>query len=83
MNEKIVLLDEMGNEKEFQVLATFGLDDMDYAALLPLDDIEGLTYLLRIEYVNQGELILAGIDDEEELEDVVEAYEEIQKDRLQ
>ena len=83
MNEKIVLLDEMGNEKEFQVLATFGLDDMDYAALLPLDDIEGLTYLLRIEYDNQGELILAGIDDEEELEDVVEAYEEIQKDRLQ
>ena len=83
MNEKIVLLDEMGNEKEFQVLATFGLDDMDYAALLPLDDIEGLTYLLRIEYVNQGELILAGIDDEEELEDVVEAYEEIQNDRLQ
>ena len=47
MNEKIVLLDEMGNEKEFQVLATFGLDDLDYAALLPLDDIESLNIFIE------------------------------------
>lgn len=83
MNEKIVLLDEMGNKKEFQVLATFGLDDIDYAALLPLDDIEALTYLLRIEYDELGEPILVGIDDEDELEEVIEVYEEIQKERLQ
>ncbi len=83
MNEKIVLLDEMGNEKEFQVLATFGLDDIDYAALLPLDDIEALTYLLRIEYDELGEPILVGIDDEDELEEVIEVYEEIQKEKLQ
>jgi uncharacterized protein YrzB (UPF0473 family) len=83
MNEKIVLLDEMGNEKEFQVLATFGLDDVDYAALLPLDDIEGLTYLLRIEYDDLGEAVLSGIDDDKELEEVIEAYEEIRKERLQ
>ena len=83
MNERIVLLDEMGNKKEFQVLATFGLDDIDYAALLPSDDIEALTYLLRIEYDELGEPILVGIDDEDELEEVIEVYEEIQKERLQ
>ena len=83
MNERIVLLDEMGNKKEFQVLATFGLDDIDYAALLPLDDIEALTYLLRIEFDELGEPILVGIDDEDELEEVIEVYEEIQKEKLQ
>lgn len=83
MNEKITLLDEMGNEKEFQVLATFGLDEMDYAALLPLNDIEELTYILRIDYDDQGQPILVGIDDEEELKDAIEVYEEIQKEKLQ
>ena len=83
MNETIILLDEMGNELKFQVLATFGLDDMDYAALLPADDIEALTYILRIEYDNQGQPILVGIDDEKELEEVIEVYEEIQKEKLQ
>ena len=29
---------------------------MDYAALLPLDDINELTYILRIEYDEQGAL---------------------------
>lgn len=83
MNDKIILLDEMGNEKEFQVLATFGLNEMDYAALLPLDDINELTYILRIEYDDENEPILVGIDDDEELEDVIEVYEEIRKERLQ
>lgn len=82
MNDRIVLLDEMGNEKEFQVLATFGLDDIDYAALLPLDDIESLTYLLRIEYDDLGTPILVGIDSDEELDEVIQVYEEIQKDKL-
>lgn len=83
MNETIILLDEMGNKIKFQVMATFGLDDIDYAALLPSDDIEGLTYLLRIEYDDQGEPILVGIDDEKELEEVIEIYEGIQKEKLQ
>ncbi|WP_236913277.1 DUF1292 domain-containing protein [Clostridium sp. Cult1] len=83
MNEKIVLLDEMGNRIEFQLLATFGLDDYEYAALLPVDDMESLTYLLRIEYDDEGEPILVGIDDDDELKDVIKVYEEIQKEKLQ
>lgn len=83
MDENIVLLDEMGNEVEFQVLATFGVDDVDYAALLPVEDSEGLTYLLRIEYDDLGEMVLVGIEGEEELNDAIEAFEEIQRDQLQ
>ena len=83
MDDKIILLDEMGNEVEFQVLATFGINDTDYAALLPMDEMELRTYLLRIEYDDFGEVILSGIDDEEELKEVIEVYEEIQKENLQ
>lgn len=83
MDDIIVLLDEMGNEIEFQVLATFGIDDVDYAALLPVDDMESLTYLLRIEYDNDGELMLVGINDEKEFNEVIEVYEEIQREKLQ
>lgn len=79
MDDTIILLDEMGNEKEFKVLATFGLNDRDYAALLPLEDSEELTYLLRIEYDDQEQPILVGIDDEDELKLVIETYEEIQE----
>lgn len=83
MNNKIVLLDEMGKEQEFIILATFGLDDVDYAALIPSDDMESLTYILRMEIDENGDPILMGIDDEEELKEAIEAYEEIQKEKLQ
>ena len=83
MDDKIMLLDEFGKEQEFIILATFGLDDTDYAALLPTDDMEGLTYILRMETDDNGELILTGIDDEEELQDAIDVYEEIQQENLQ
>lgn len=78
-----MLLDEFGKEQEFIILATFGLDDSDYAALLPVDDMEGLTYILRMETEENGELILTGIDDDEELQDAIDVYEEIQQENLQ
>ena len=83
MDDKIILLDEFGREQEFIILATFGLDDTDYAALLPADDIEGLTYILRMETDDNGDLLLTGIDDDEELQDAIDVYEEIQQENLQ
>lgn len=83
MTDRIKLLDELGKEQEFIILATFGLDDEDYAALIPADDIESPTYILRMETDANGDLILAGIDDDKELQDAIEVYEEIQKENLQ
>ena len=79
MNEIITLLDELGNKVEFELIATFGLDEMEYAALIPVNDNNPMTYLLRIEYDENGELVLVTIDDQEEFRDVVETYEEIRK----
>lgn len=83
MNQIITLLDELGNKVDFELIATFGLDDMEYVALIPVNDEEPLTYLLRIDYDENGDLVFVTIDDKEEFDDVVKAYEEIRKERLQ
>ncbi|NLV88512.1 MAG: DUF1292 domain-containing protein [Tissierellia bacterium] len=83
MSDRIVLIDELGKEQEFLILATFGLDDEDYAALIPADNIDSPTYILRIERDENGDLLLLGIDDDKELEEAIAAYEEIQKENIQ
>lgn len=83
MDDKIVLLDELGNEQEFIILATFGLDDENYAALLPAEDTESEIFIFRMEEDREGGLILMGIEDDEELEAVIDAYEELQNENLQ
>lgn len=83
MQETIVLVDEMGDEQEFVILATFGLDDDKYAALLPSGDIESPTYILRMEYDDEGEMLLMGIEDDEELQAAIDAYEELENEKLQ
>ncbi|WP_077367756.1 DUF1292 domain-containing protein [Anaerosalibacter sp. Marseille-P3206] len=75
MKDTILLLDENGDEVEFEVSATFGLDESKYAVLFPIDHVEGDAFILKIEYDDKGEMILTGIDDEQELEDVIFTYE--------
>ncbi len=82
MGERHLFYDELGNEIEFIVKAKFTLDDTDYVALLPAEDIESYTYILRIEMDDNGDELLVGIDDEE-LNDAQEAYEELMKENLQ
>ncbi|HLR34857.1 MAG TPA: DUF1292 domain-containing protein [Tissierellales bacterium] len=83
--EKLVLLDEKGVEQEFELLATFGLDDYDYVSLIPLNESDEDTYILRIEHDNNGDIILVGIEDNEELNDVILAYESLieEKNRIE
>jgi uncharacterized protein YrzB (UPF0473 family) len=80
----ILLYDEDGNESEFEVVATLEVEENEYAILLPRDDSRDPeaeevdeAYVLRIEQDENGEDILTGIDDENELNMVIEAYEEL------
>lgn len=82
MTEKHLFYDELGNEIEFVVKAKFSLDDTDYVALLPAEDLQAYTYILRVELDNNGQEMLVGIDDDE-LKDAQEAYEELSKENLQ
>lgn len=83
MTEKHVFYDELGNEIEFLVKAKFSLDDTDYVALLNADQLDTMTYLLKLEQDDDGEPIFVTIDDEEEFEEVKSAYEELSKEHLQ
>ncbi len=83
----ILLYDEDGNESEFEVVATLELDENEYAILLPKDETRDPeaeeveeAYILRIEQDENGEDVLVGIEDEEELNAVIDAYEELIKE---
>jgi len=81
--EMIVLYDEDDNEQEFEVLAVLDVDENRYAVLMPVSEEgeeegnEDEAYILRVEEDEEGNDILVGLDDEEELNTVVEAYEEL------
>lgn len=80
--ERQLFYDELGNPVEFIIKAKFSVDDSDYVAMLPVEDLESETYILRIDIDENGEDILAGIDDDE-LQVALEAYEELIKENLQ
>lgn len=72
----IKLIDEDGKETEFEVIATFDVEDVEYAALLPLEGEEEV-YLLKIVYDDNEDMMLVNIEDDEEFSDVAAAYEAI------
>ncbi len=82
MTERHLFYDELGNKIEFIVKAKFSLDDSDYVALLPADDIESFTYILRVEVDENGDELLVGIDDDE-LSEAQNTYEDLMREKLQ
>ena len=73
--DKIKLYDEDGVEVEFFVGAKFSIDDTDYVALYT-DEEEPEIYILKVIEDEDGDELLAGIDDDE-LEEAKKAYEEL------
>ncbi|EFI42440.1 MULTISPECIES: DUF1292 domain-containing protein [Peptoniphilus] len=80
--ERHLFYDENNEPVEFIVKAKFTVDDTDYVAMLPADDLEPLIYILKIEVDDAGNEFLVGIEDEE-LEEATAVYEELMKDKLQ
>lgn len=76
-NDIIELIDENGNEVDFELISSFELDDTRYAVVAPIDSDSDDAYILRVEQDENGEDIFVGIDDEDEFNDVVEAYNEL------
>lgn len=73
----VVLTEEDGTEHEHTIVHVFAVNEKEYAVLLPVNDPEGdgETVLLRIDR-DGDEDILVEIEDEEEFENVAEAWEE-------
>lgn len=75
-DEMIVLEDEEGNEHNFVLGEVIQVEEKDYAILLPVDDELEEGVIFRIEGEEDDQMILAEIDNDEEWEKVVNAYNE-------
>ncbi len=80
----IELVDEFGEKKEFVLISTFGMDDENYAVLIPAKDQNTEeAILLRLRYLEDGNVEFSGIEDEKEFEDAYEIYQELMKEQEQ
>ena len=70
------LTDEEGNESEFELLDELTLDDNLYLALIPLDSDEDEYVVLKVEVDENGEEVFVTIDDDDEFDRVVDAFED-------
>ena len=79
-NTLVTLIDEEGKEVEFDLVATFDYEKKRYAALLPMDDVEGVgedeVVLLEIVKTPDGE-IYRPIENEVLLDEVFNEFLEI------
>lgn len=80
----VTLLDEDGNEKEFEHLATLEHDGSSYVALVPaflepeeLVESDGELVILKIIVDDTGEEILSSIDDDDEFDAVSSKFEKM------
>lgn len=74
----VVLVDENGEEVEFEHLDTIEMNGNEYVVLLPMseDDSEiDEVIILRIERSAEGEDNFITVDDDEELEEVFEEFQ--------
>lgn len=83
----ITLSDEDGNEREFEHIATLEHNGSSYAALMPcFDDPEelvesdGQLVILKAVTDENGEEILATVDDDDEFEAVSKKFEKLLED---
>ncbi len=80
--DTVTLLDENGEEHEFEILDAVETDTARYVALMPLFDnpeelveSDGELLVMRVEDDDEGE-VLVTIEDDEEFEDILSVFEE-------
>jgi len=78
-DEKIVLVDEQGEEHEFVLIDVLEVDGQEYAILEPLDaDTEETeAIILKVTKDEDGEDVLIDIEDDEEWEKVADAWQDL------
>ncbi len=73
--ETVKLVTEEGQEIEFEVVADFEIDDVEYAILNEPGEEEVI--ICRVYEKSSGELELVGVEDDDEVNLVLSAYEEL------
>ena len=76
MTDTITLIDEAGQEYEFEVEAFLDVEEGKYAILIPLtEDNSDEAIIMRIGEDEQGNDVLFDIDDDNEWDRVADAYD--------
>ncbi|NLM03700.1 MAG: DUF1292 domain-containing protein [Clostridiales bacterium] len=79
-NENIItLVDEEGQEQDFEIIMTLDVQEEEYAILHPIDAEDDDAYAFKI-IKDDEEYTLVSIEDDEEYNNVVAAYEAIVQD---
>lgn len=81
----LILVDEDGEEHEFELLAELEIEDQSYRVLVPaaedeeeVDEEEEVeVVILKVVYDEEGNEFLADIEDDEEWEKVADAWQEL------
>ncbi len=80
----MVLVDDEGEENEFQLLAELEIEGETYRVLMPLfeedddeDEIDEIV-ILKVIYDEEGNELMSDIEDDEELDMVFEAWQELE-----
>lgn len=72
----IILLDEEGNEVEFELVMTMESEGKEYTLLKYMDDDSDDMFAFRIDTDEEGDVLIP-LEDEEEIQRVQEIYDEI------
>ncbi|MFZ7133867.1 MAG: DUF1292 domain-containing protein [Eubacteriales bacterium] len=79
MEEKdntIVLLDEEGNEIEFELVITIEKEGKEYALLKNVEDDSEDMYAFFIDEDDEGDVLIP-IEDDEEIQEIQDVYDEL------
>lgn len=77
----VILVDENGDEVEFEHIDTINMNDSEYVVLAPLeededeDSEEEEVIILKVEHNEDGEDSFVTIDDDDELEEVFNEFQ--------
>lgn len=73
----ISLLDDDGNEHQFELIDSIIQDETEYYALVPIDEDEESNeyYIMEVIEAENGEQELAEIDDDDLLDSLAEIFE--------
>ncbi len=71
----VELFDDNGNPVKFNIIATLELDDQEYAILSNVEDEDEVLIFKVTE--EDAEFVFETISDEEELESVIQAYNDL------
>ncbi len=86
-DDVVVLMDEEGQETQFEYLDTVEMGDNEYVVLLPVEDGENANeveevLILRVDQDENGDDVFSSIDDESELNRVFEQFKSQAQDEF-